>query len=80
METGRGFVQELLAGLKVIRTGLKNRLTSSVRAVWPVANRESSAWLALRAEYGPDEPIIQAIDSDMHSVGLQHDVDHHFYR
>jgi hypothetical protein len=40
---GRGLVQQLLAGLRVLPTGLKIRLRSGVRAVWPGANRESSA-------------------------------------
>jgi len=77
---GRGLVQQLLAGVIVIPTGLRNRLKSGVRAVWPGANRESSAWLALSAEYGPDEPIIQAIGSDIHSIRMQPDVDRYFNR
>ena len=76
-DEGRGLVQQLLTGLKVLPTSLKTRLKSGVRAIWPGANRESSAWLALSAEYGPDEPTIQAIDPDIHSARLQHDVDHY---
>ena len=76
VKAGHGPVQELLAGLQVIQTGLKNGLKSSVRAILPGANRESSAWLALRAEYGPNEPITQAFNSDVMLVQLQNYVDH----
>ena len=77
VKAGRGSVQELLAGLKSMQTGLKNRLKSSVRMILPGANRESSAWRALSSEYGPNEPITQAVDWDMDSVRLQHYVDHY---
>jgi hypothetical protein len=78
VEAGRGSVQGLLAGLKAKQAGLINRLKSSIRAVFPGANRESSAWRALSAEYGPDEPMTWAFDPDVNSVRLQHYVDHHY--
>ena len=69
VEAGHGSVH--LVGLKRIQTALKNGLKSSVRAVLPGANRESSAWLALRAEYGPNEPITEAFDPEIILVHLQ---------
>ena len=76
VEAGHGSLQELLVGLRGLQTALKNGLKSSVRAVLPGAHRESSTWLALRAEYGPNEPITEAFDSDIRRVQMRHYVDH----
>ncbi len=74
-------VSEPVAGalvwLKARQASLRNWLRSSLRAVLPGANRESSAWRALSAEYGPDEPIARAAWSDTSSVGPQHYLDHY---
>jgi hypothetical protein len=77
VEARRGSVQGLLAGLKAKQADL-NRFKSSIRAVFPVANRESSPWRALSAEYGPDEPMTQAFDPNVNYVRLQHYVDYHY--
>ncbi len=55
-------VEDALAELKARHAGLKTRLGSRFRALLPGANREFSAWRALSAEYGPNEPITQAIN------------------
>jgi hypothetical protein len=57
-----------LVWLKARQASLTNWLKSSLRAVVPGANRESSPWRALRAEYGPDEPTTRAAWSDTSSV------------
>ena len=57
-------VADTLAWLKAGQATLIYRLRSSLRAVLPGENRESSAWRALSAEYGPDEPISLAVWSD----------------
>jgi hypothetical protein len=68
---GRESVADTLAWLKVRQAGLRNWLESSLRAVVPGANRESSPWRALSAEYGADEPMARAAWSDMSSVRSQ---------
>jgi hypothetical protein len=70
VKTGNLAVQEKPVGLKTRRTDLKNRLNSWFRALFLAANRESSTWLALSAEYGPNEPITQAFNSDFRLVQM----------
>jgi hypothetical protein len=72
-----GSVEDALVQLKAKQTSLRDRLKSSFRAIFLGANCESSAWLALSAEYGPDEPIAQAMRSDISSAQLQRYVDHY---
>jgi len=76
-EVGCESVEDALVQLKAKQTSLGDRLKSSFGAVFLGANRESSVWLALSAEYGPDEPVTQAIWSGMSSARLQHYVDHY---
>jgi hypothetical protein len=68
VNVGRKPVADALAWLKASQAGLRNWIKSSLRAVVPGANRESSPWRALSAEYGPDEPITRAAWSDISSV------------
>jgi hypothetical protein len=68
-------VQDPFASLKAKQVELQKRLISVWRSVFPGANRESSAWRALSSEYGPDEPITHAINSEVSSVRLQHYID-----
>jgi hypothetical protein len=70
-------VADALVWLKAGQASLIHRLRSSLRAVLPGANRESSAWRALSAEYGPSEPISLAAWSDTSSVESQHYLDHY---
>jgi hypothetical protein len=70
-------VADALVWLKAREASLMHRLRSSLQAVLPGANREASAWRALSAEYGPDEPISVAAWSDTSSVGPQHYLDHY---
>jgi hypothetical protein len=72
-----GSVEDALVQLKARQTSLRDRLKSGFRAIFLGASREPSAWLALSAEYGPDEPVTQAMWSDMASARLQHYVDHY---
>jgi hypothetical protein len=76
VEAGREIVAEALAWMMANQTRLRNGLKSSLRAVLSGANRESSAWRALRAEYGPDEPITQAFYSDVMLVQMHNYLDH----
>lgn len=75
VEAGRESVAHALAWMKATQASLRNGLRSSLRAVFWGANREPSAWRALSAEYGPDEPISRAAWSDISSVGPQIYVD-----
>jgi hypothetical protein len=68
-------VADAPAWLKAGQASLIHRLRSSLRAVWPGANREASAWRALSAEYGPNEPISLAAWPGTSSVGSEHDLD-----
>jgi hypothetical protein len=77
VEAGRESVAHALAWTKARQVSLRNWLKSSLRAVFSGANREPSAWRALSAEYGPDEPISGAAWSDISSVGPQIYVDHY---
>jgi hypothetical protein len=72
-----GSVEDALVALNAKPTSLSDRLKSSFQAIFLGANREPSAWLALSAEYGPDEPITQAVWSGPSSARLQHYVDHY---
>jgi hypothetical protein len=76
VEVGREPVADTLAWLKARQASLRNWLNSSLRAVVPGANRESSPGRALSAEYGPDEPITRAAWSDTFSAGSQHYTDY----
>ena len=70
IKTGNRAVQGKSVRLKSGGPDLKERLKSYFRALSPAANRESSAWLALNAEYGPNEPITQAFSSDYKPVQM----------
>jgi hypothetical protein len=70
-------VTHALVWLKAGQASLIHRLRSSLRTVLPGTNRESSAWRALSAEYGPSEPISLAAWPGTSSVGSQHDLDHY---
>ena len=76
VESGNQAVKGNLAGLKTKRADLKDKLKSCFRAILPGANRESSTWLALSAEYGPNEPITQILNSDLMLVQMRNHVDH----
>jgi hypothetical protein len=71
VEVGHELAADTLAWMKAKEASLTNWLKSNLRAVIPGANRESSPWRALSAEYGPDEPKTQGTWSDMSSVRSQ---------
>jgi hypothetical protein len=72
VEVGHELAADALVWLRARQARLSNWLISSLRAVVPGANRGSSPWRALSAEYGPDEPITRATwSADMSSVRSQ---------
>lgn len=77
MSTGIEYIYNVLAGLKFRQIGLKKRLISLFRAVFPGSDREASIWRVFSVEYGPDDPITRAIDSEAHSARRHHFVDHY---
>jgi hypothetical protein len=74
LATGRDSGQDVLFGLRATHTGLKKGL-KSLRAVLSSAKREASAWHALDAEYGPNEPITSGFMPDVESVRMQQHLD-----
>jgi len=71
----RNSAKDILTRIKTTFAGLKEKGAESLQAVLSSANRDSSAWHALDAEYGPHEPITSGFMSDVVSLRMQQHID-----